>query len=153
MNWLLIIILIIAGIIALMLEFLALPGAIVGILGALSILGGVVLAYTQYGVMAGNITLFSTAIVVVIVIVLFLRSNTWKKLALDTQIDSKVNDHATDLEEGMEGKTVSRLAPAGKAIFTGEAVEVFSSHEFIDENSKIIISKIEGNKIIVKLKK
>ena len=153
MNWLLIIILIVVGIIALMLEFLALPGAIVGILGSLSILGGIVLAYTQYGMMAGNITLFSTAVVIVIVVILFLRSGTWKKLALHTQIEGKVNEHATDMEVGMEGKAVSRLAPAGKALFKRESVEVFSSHGFIDENSTIVISKIEGNKIIVKLKK
>ena len=33
-----------------------------------------------------------------------------------------------------------------------EIVEVVSSHDFIDVNSIIIITKIEGNKITVKLK-
>ena len=72
---------------------------------------------------------------------------------LETEIDSKVNVPDTNLTVGMEGKTISRLAPAGKAAFETGTEEVFSQHEFVDENQQIIITKIEGNKIIVKLKK
>jgi membrane-bound ClpP family serine protease len=72
---------------------------------------------------------------------------------LDTEIDSKVNVPDTNLTVGMEGKTISRLAPAGKAVFETSTEEVFSQHEFIDENQQVIITKIEGSKIIVKLKK
>jgi membrane-bound ClpP family serine protease len=72
---------------------------------------------------------------------------------LKTEIDSKVNVLDHKIAVGMEGKTVSRLAPAGKAIFENITEEVFSQNDFIDENQQIIITKIEGSKIIVKLKK
>jgi len=72
---------------------------------------------------------------------------------LETEIDSKVNVPDTNLTVGMEGKTISRLAPSGKAAFENSTEEVFSQHEFIDENQQVIITKIEGSKIIVKLKK
>jgi len=85
--------------------------------------------------------------------ILFFRYKTWKPLMLKTEIDSKVNVLDENIAVGMEGKTVSRLAPAGKAIFENIIEEVFSQNDFIDENQTVIITKIEGNKIIVKLKK
>ena len=48
--------------------------------------------------------------------------------------------------------TISRLAPSGKAIFNGETVEVASEHGLIDENREVVVVKVEGNKIFVKLK-
>ena len=72
---------------------------------------------------------------------------------LETEIDSRVNVPDINLTVGMEGKTISRLAPAGKAVFENSTEEVFSQHDFIDENQQVIITKIEGSKIIVKLKK
>jgi membrane-bound ClpP family serine protease len=71
---------------------------------------------------------------------------------LETEIDSKVNVPDKNIVVGMEGKTISRLAPGGKAIFETSAEEVFSQQEFIDENQQVVVTKIEGNKIIVKLK-
>ena len=71
---------------------------------------------------------------------------------LKTEIDSKMNVLDENINVGMEGKTISRLAPAGKAVFETGTEEVFSQQDFIDENQQVIITKIEGNKIIVKLK-
>ena len=100
------------------------------------------------------LTLWLIIILVVLVlgIFLFFSFNTWKPLMLEAEIDSKVNVPDQNIAVGMEGKTISRLAPGGKAIFGKSTEEVFSQQEFIDENKQIVISKIEGNKIIVKLK-
>lgn len=152
MGWFVIVFMILLGILALLLELLVLPGAIVGIIGSLFIIGGVVLSYTKYGMMAGHITLLATAVFIVITVVLFLRSKTWKKMTLKTQIDGKMNIQPEMLREGMEGISISRLAPSGKAMFENEIVEVFSSLDFIDQNQPITIFKIDGSKIIVKLK-
>jgi membrane-bound ClpP family serine protease len=53
---------------------------------------------------------------------------------------------------GDSGKTVSRLAPAGKAMINGEYYEVHTIGEFIDPGSEIVVTKVEFNKITVKLK-
>jgi len=71
---------------------------------------------------------------------------------LETEIDSKVNVPDQNITVGMEGRTISRLAPAGKAVFENSTEEVFSQHDFIDENQVVIVTKIERSKIIVKLK-
>lgn len=153
MNWAVIITIILIGIIGLVLEFLVVPGGIVGIISGLVIAGGIGIAYYKYGVLAGNITLIVTVIGIIVGIFFMLRSRTWKKLMLNTQIDSKVNEvNEAKIKPGSEGITVSRLAPSGKASFDGEVAEVFSAHDFIDENEEIIVLKIEGNKITVKHK-
>lgn len=152
MGWFVIVFMILLGILALLLEVFVLPGAIVGIIGSFFIIVGIVLSYSKFGILAGNITLFSTVILMIIIVVLFLRSNTWKKITLKTQIDSKMNVQPDTLLEGMEGVSLSRLAPSGKAMFGNEIVEVFSTLDFIDQNRPIIIFKIDGSKITVKLK-
>ncbi len=154
MNWAVVILLILFGLIALVLEVLVIPGGIVGILGIMSIVGGVIVSYVAYGSLAGNITLGVTALVVIGSLILSIRSKTWRKLMLSTQIDSKMNIFDTDkIKIGAIGKSLSRLAPSGKAYFDGETVEVTSWQEFIDEKQEITIIKIDGNKIIVKLNK
>lgn len=153
MNWVIIITIILIGIIGLVLEFLVIPGGIVGIVSGLIIAGGIGLSYYHFGVTAGNITLIATVVAILGGIVLLLRSRTWKKLMLNTQIDSKVNEiDPAKIAVGQEGVSVSRLAPGGKALFNGEIVEVSSARDFIDENCPIVIVKIEGNKITVKIK-
>ena len=130
MNWLVIIFLILIGVIALVLELFALPGAVVGIIGSLFILAGIVMSYVKYGLLAGNLTLLTTGVFIVITVVLFLRSKTWKKMTLTTQIDSKVNVQPDSLFVGMEGVALSRLAPGGKAVFGDEVVGFFFSRSF-----------------------
>ena len=76
----------------------------------------------------------------------------WKKFSLDTVIDSKVNVVENCLNIGDEGVTISRLAPSGKARFENGDFEVHSLNDFISENQKVTVIKIEGYKIIVKLK-
>ena len=153
MNWAVIITIILIGILGLVLEFLVVPGGVVGVISGLVIAGGVGLAYYQYGVLAGNITLIVTVIGILVGIFFLLRSRTWRKLMLNTKIESKVNEvDEAKIKVGSEGVTVSRLAPGGKASFDGEIAEVFSSHDFIDENREIVVLKIEGSKITVKQK-
>ena len=92
MNWAVIITIILIGILGLVLEFLVIPGGIVGIVSGLVIAGGIGIAYYKYGMLAGNITLIITAIGILVGIYFMLRSRTWRKLMLDTKIDSKVNE-------------------------------------------------------------
>ncbi|MCK9338535.1 MAG: NfeD family protein [Bacteroidales bacterium] len=153
MNWAVVISLIVFGLIALILEILVIPGGVVGILGLLSITAGIIISYVTYGTTAGNITLAITLVVIIVSSVAALRSKTWRKLMLDTKLESKMNDFDEQrIKVGAVGTTLSRLAPSGKAIFDGEIVEVTSSQTFINENEEILIIKIDGNKIIVKTK-
>jgi membrane-bound ClpP family serine protease len=149
--WAVIIILILIGLLMLILEVLVLPGGVAGIVGFMMMVAGIWMAYTSEGVMAGNITLLVTIGVNVLGLILALRSKTWKKAMLQTKIDSRVNViDASELKPGDKGKTISRCAPMGKAIFNDKFYEVSTFTDFIDENVDIEIIRIEGKKIIVK---
>jgi len=155
MSWGIIIFFILIGIIALILEIFVIPGfGVVGIFGFSSLLFGIYEAYSQYGMVAGNITLVSTILFLIILIVVSLRTKTWQKLMLNTSIDSKVNEvDEQKVSVGTEGKTISRLAPSGKARFNNEIFEVDAQGLFVDPDTEIVVVKVNKNKIIVKPKK
>ena len=71
-------------------------------------------------------------------------------MTLDTTIDSKVNEDSNIVSVGMEGICITKLSLTGNAKFGDNIVEVTSERGYINENTSIIITKIEGNKIIVK---
>lgn len=154
MNWGLIISLIVLGLLSLVLDILVIPGGVVGIFGCVMMLAGIIISYAQYGAVAGNITLLSTLVLATVTAVMMLRSKTWKKLMLKTNIDSKMNEvDENKISVGMTGVAISRLAPSGTGKFGDELVEVHSFNDFIDVNSEIVIIKIDGGKIIVKQNK
>jgi membrane-bound ClpP family serine protease len=145
--------LILLGIILLLIEFLIIPGVTVaGVGGVLLIAGGVFAAYLRYGVMYGNITLATTVLVLIIIFIVALRTRTWKKIALDTKIDSSVENIKKEgrFMVGERGKTVTRLAPIGKAIFNNKIIEAKSLSGYINENTEVEIIKIQNTNVIVK---
>lgn len=151
MLWI-VILLILIGIAMLVIEILVIPGAgVAGIIGFGLMVAGIWLAYTRIGITEGNIILITTLAVNIIGITLTLRSKTWKKVMLNTEITAKVNTNEIEnLKVGDKGVAISRCAPMGKAMFDDKYVEVSSLSEFIDQESEIEIIKISGNKIFIK---
>ncbi|MFC2111612.1 NfeD family protein [Bacteroidota bacterium] len=152
MTWSIIAVLIIIGLLLLVLEILVIPGTgIVGVLGFGCLVFGIYSTYTHFGNTAGHITVASTVFLSFIVIYLSIRSNTWKKLSLKSEIKSQVNliDEKV-IHVGDKGKAIARLAPSGKARINGELFEVHTFNEFVDEDTEVEVLKIEANKVWVK---
>jgi len=150
--WWIVILLILIGIALLVIEVLVIPGAgVAGIIGFGVMVAGIWLAYTRIGIGEGNIVLITTLAVNIIGITLTLRSKTWKKVMLNTEISAKVNTIDSDsLNVGDKGVTISRCAPMGKVLIDGQYLEVSTLSEFIDQESEIEIIRISGNKIYIK---
>ncbi len=150
--WTFIIILILVGILMLLLEILVIPGSgVAGVIGFGLMVAAIWLAYSREGTQAGHITLAITLGVNLVGLLLALRSKTWKKAMLSTEIKGKVRTiDPQQLQIGNKGITVSRCAPMGKATFKDKFYEVSALSEFIDENAVIKIVKISGNKIFIK---
>lgn len=150
MNLTTIIIIIIAGLLLLLLELIV-PGGIVGTIGGITTIVGIVLMYNHYGNLYGNIALSVSLIICAVGLYFFFRDKTWKRLALNDSIDIKLNKKEMDyFTVGMQGETITKCLPSGKARFDDKIVEVHSLAELIDSNTPVEITKIEGNKIIVK---
>jgi membrane-bound ClpP family serine protease len=154
MFWLVVVTLILIGLAFLLLEILVIPGTgVAGIVGFIVLGIGVWQAYSYYGSTTGHWVLAGTFVGTVVVLAYSLRAKTWRRVALKSEIDSRVNIIDEDkLKPGDEGKSISRLVPGGKAIFNNEFYEVRTMGEFIDQDVEIVIEKIEDHKIFVKPK-
>ena len=146
-----IITLILVGLVLLFAEILLIPGVgIAGVLGLLSLGGSCYFAFTQMGTMAGAIVTGVNVMLIIALTVWVLRAKTWKKLTLNTNIESKaVTSEASVLSVGDRGKTLTRLAPMGTARFGEHVVEVKALEGMIDPGTDIQIILIEDNKIYV----
>ncbi len=144
--------LILIGLLLLVLEILVIPGAgVVGLVGFGLMVAGVWLSYTSIGTTTGNVVLLSTIGLNIAGVVLAIRSKTWNKAMLNTENTGRVNlIDSEKIKVGDQGITVSRCAPMGKVLINGEYIEVSALSEFIDQNTKVEIIKIQGNKVYIK---
>ncbi len=143
------------GIILILIEILFIPGTTVfGILGVIAIFSSDYLSFTYFGSNTAIIYSVINAIICLVVIVYALKSDTWKKIALNkVHLDSVNKNKYDELKEGDLGVSSSSLKPYGKAIFGNKTYEVKSLENFIEENKKIKIINILQDKILVKTTK
>jgi len=152
MSLLAIIMIILLGIFLLLVEFLIIPGfTIFGIGGFVFILLGIGSSYYFHDVQTGHITLLSTVVVSLAVIYFVFKKKTWKNLGLQANINSRNEPFETEkIHPGDLGKTITRLAPVGKAQVNNIICEAKSTGGFIDENTEIEVVKVLSTQIIVK---
>ncbi|MGM9741529.1 MAG: NfeD family protein [Candidatus Cryptobacteroides sp.] len=145
----LVITLILAGILLLLAELLLIPGVgVAGILGVLSLCGSSYYAFAFLGGLHGAVVTVVNIALLSILLYFALRAKTWKKLELDTVIDKK--EEACAVCPGDKGRTVTRLAPMGKARINDRSFEVTAVEGMIDPGVEIEVVHIEDSKIYVR---
>ena len=147
-----IILLIILGVVLLWVEFLVVPGiTIAGIGGVLLIGTSIYLTYEHHGVSAGNYMLLGAVLFMFLSVYFSLKSKTWKRTMLDFKLEGRVNTFEPDIvKPGDTGKSLTRLAPIGKAEVKGVYYDAKSSDNIIDANTDITVVKVLSDKLIVK---
>lgn len=135
------------------LEIFLLPGiTLAGIGGFLFAAGGIVFAYSL-STTVGHLTLGISLLLFAVVFAWLLRSRSFHRVALNTDIDSKIASvKDTGIRPGDEGITLSRLAPTGKARIAGHTVEVRAREELIDENTPVVVIQVDCQHIFVERK-
>jgi membrane-bound ClpP family serine protease len=144
--------LILLGIILFLMEVLVIPGIGFAGIGAFVLIAiGVFLSYEHYGNVVGNYTLFGSLLFFAGMTFYALRAKTWKRLTLESSIDSRVNVVAKDeVSVGDEGIAVSRLAPMGKVMVKNKMYEAKSLGEYVTENTPVVVVKVNESNVIVK---
>ena len=145
--------LMVVAIVLILLEIFMLPGiTVAGVGGFIFAAGGLIYAYSV-DTLAGNMTLAVSLLVFAATSVWLLRSKSFSRVALKTDVDSRlVSSRDLGIIPGDEGLTLSRLAPIGKARINGIMVEAKSMDELIDENTPVEVVRVDSNNIIVKRK-
>lgn len=146
-----IVLLIITGLLLLVLEFFVVPGiTIAGIGGFALIAGGIFMAY-GIDASTGHITLGSTLFATLILLYYALRTKTWDKAMLNSTINSKVETfEENSINVGDQGKTITRVNPMGKARINEQEVEAHCPGKFLDPKTKIEVTEVYKNYVIVK---
>ncbi len=144
--------LIIFGIALIILEFLIIPGITIAFIGGAILMGlGVYISYRSYGFGVGSYVLLGTIALFFIALVYSLRSKTWKRLALKSEINSKVNTiQEFNIQVGDKGVTVTKLSSIGKVKINNTMLEAKSLGMYIDENTEIEVVEVSKSDIIVK---
>ena len=68
----------------------------------------------------------------------------------ETSTSPEEQDNALSYYVGKTGVAKTILRPAGVAEFEGVRLNVLTDGDFIDENAKIVVERVEGNRIFVR---
>lgn len=133
-----------------------LPGGIAGTIGALAIVGSIIMAGGNPREMAISVLIaVAIAIIGMVIIMKFFG----KKLHL---LNKMVLMDATDTESGYvsnvnrvellgrSAETTTPLRPSGTVNLDGERIDVVSEGSYIDRGKSVIIVKVEGSRIVVR---
>jgi membrane-bound serine protease (ClpP class) len=130
--------------------------------GILSVLAAGIFAYSLYivfhdiSVSVGFIFVTADVIMIPILVIVGLKLLAKSPVTLRKTLSSEdgVTSQSSDLNEflGMDGIAVTDLRPAGVAVINGKRVDVVSRGEYLDKNTRIIVSSVTGNQIIVREK-
>ena len=147
-------ILLIIGIGLIIAEFFVV-GGILGGIGALSIIGALLLA-------ADNIFTMSVSILIAIVITVIVAVVLYKRIGLQKGFFRHIvlSDQETpergyvsfkDRKElvGLRGKTLTPLRPSGIGLFNGNRIDIISAGTFIKNDQPVEIIKVDGARVIV----
>lgn len=139
------------GIILIFLEVFVIPGTtLFGIFGAVLAFVAIFFAYKYVGTNAGHLSIIIGFVVFVIFFFLGKKFMDKSNFSLHKEITGKVNLFETNTQIGDLGITHTDIKPNGKAIINNEKIEVYSNGEYITKGEKIIVTKIEQNKIFIK---
>lgn len=144
--------LLLLGILLILVEILFVPGTTIVGIGGVILLGiGVYMAYAMISTQAGHLSLAGSVVLVFLSLIVLLKGQTWKRMALYTKVEGKgVENIASLVAVGDRGRAISRLNPMGKALINDQLVEVATAGEFVDSEQEVEVVKVEQNKINVK---
>lgn len=92
LNWILVIILVLAGVGLMLIEIVFIPGiGLAGVGSAACLVGAVGLAYWLISPLAGHIILALSLVLSIVALVVFLKSRTIEKMGLQSKIDTQVS--------------------------------------------------------------
>lgn len=150
-EWITILSLILLGLAVIVIEIIFVPGTtVVGLIGFVLLVLGVGLSFGYFGSTIGWLTTGGTAIASGVVFYLAFKANVWGRFSLKSTSNSKVNEgELSTLTTGAEGMTISALRPVGKAEFNQKMYEVRTMGNYVEPGTKIRVTQILSNQIII----
>lgn len=149
------IIIFVIGLILLGIEALAPGFGLPGISGIVMIVVGIILAMdnVQYAIMSLSIAIIISTFLGIILVRKGYNSKLFKRVILDNMLMSnKGYVSSSDRSDliGKEGRTLTDHRPSGFSIIEDQKYDTISDEGFISKDTEVIVSKVEGSKIIIR---
>jgi membrane-bound ClpP family serine protease len=155
------VILFVVGVLCVVVEIFLLPGlGIFGIGGAIAIITSLVFATQTFYIPRNSyqfaqarnsmLILFISSVGVIVCGVMLVRAISKLSKPNDTkQINEREKLVNYDYLSGMEGKTITPLVPAGRAIIDNKPINVVSDGDLIESGERIRVLEVVGNRVVV----
>jgi len=144
-----IILIFLCGLLAMFIE-LFIPGAVMGVLGMMAVMGSIV-----YAIMTGHMTtavvLLVIALALVPVFFVLWKGFAGRFMAMKGE-ERGFRPSTTITEElvGAEGQALSPLRPSGIALLDERRVDVVTRGEMLPRGTRIKVIEVSGNRVVVK---
>lgn len=144
----------IIGILFLIVEIFVPSFGIYGIIGILSTIVGIILVADT--IFQGIMILLAIIFALTLILVLYIRFIGKKNKSFI--LKDTLNEDTKTFEDlayfiGKKGVAISNLRPSGMAEFDGVRLDVLSQQGYIEKDTPVVASRIEGPKIYVKIDK
>ena len=130
------------------------PGGILGIMGALSLLGAIVcsfIAFPGYGGWIALLIVVLSGLAMYLWIRIFPNTRIGKRMTVSADLaDSKSSELGLDALVDKQGLATSDLRPAGFALIEGRRVDVVTRGNMLDKGDSVRVVDVEGNRVVVK---
>ena len=126
------------------------PGMIIGICGAVCIITSIVMAYNADYTILGH-ALFGCGIFSIPILLII-----WYKVFSKTfSIDESEKGFSSSDEKlkdllSLEGVTLTPLHPSGIVLIDGKRVDVVTTGDMIEKDTKVKVIEVEGNRVVVR---
>ncbi len=114
------------------------------------------LVFSNVSTFAGSVFLAVDLIIIPILVIFALKMLARSPATLRKTLSKKegVLSQSPELEKymGLSGVAITDLRPAGMARIDGRRLDVVSRGEYVDKESEIVVIKVTGNQIVVKMK-
>ncbi len=150
----LVITLFVAGVLFVAIEILV-PGAILGIIGGLCLLGGVIAAFVQLGgsggAVATGLALAIGAVTLYLEFVILPKSRLAKKFSMTETVSSRSQPEVADRAAvvGREAVAVTTLAPSGYVELEGRRYEASCQSGMVETGARLRVVEVDAFRLIV----
>jgi len=131
------------------------PGGLLGVLGALSMIGGIVMAFVDFGAGPGLTAVGAALVLVVLMLVaefvILPRTAIGRRLFLTSAVQGSSQGPLADAAAvvGAAGETLTTLAPTGYVQVAGKRYEAFSQSGLLTKGTSVRVVGVDNFRLIV----
>lgn len=130
------------------------PGAILGVLGGLAMLGGVIVAFIEFGPAGGVVTTLIAIAILAVVLYIQMRilpkTRLGRRMFLHSAVDASSQPPVADFSiVGKTGEAATILAPSGFVVVDGRRFEAFSQSGYVESGTTVRVDAVDNFRVIV----